>query len=89
MITNGEADGDVSPYQYDRSSRTSVTPPRPVIGGNWANPQSLVSQVGILTRLSDGCRLTIYLVLIRKAVSYWEIRTKEAFSSPGSIIVVW
>ena len=29
------------------------------------------------------------LVLIRKAVSYWEIRTKEAFSSPGFVIVVW
>ena len=29
------------------------------------------------------------LVLIQKAVSYWEIRTKEAFSSPGFVIVVW
>ena len=28
-------------------------------------------------------------VLIRKAVSYWEIRTKEAFSSPDFVIVVW
>ena len=33
-------------------------------------------------------KVTIYLVLIRKAVSYWEIRTKQAFSSPDFGIVI-
>ena len=73
---------DGVPAPFGDSLRDFAISDRP-LGNPGQNTDFLIS----LAAFVQGFEI-LYIVPIRKAVSYWEIRSKEAFSSPGFVIVI-